>query len=153
MDNIIIEAPNDTTLTIKGGNLVSIKAKYEIRDENILVEMFNIIRICSKTIGNPLNLDHDKCTVQNFIPCYKNHSSIIKIKKKIKNLASFDFPEPTVEDISLIIKSLNPRKTIRPECIPQIIKFASNVFDSPFCDIVIKDLKRQVRPIFKKNAR
>ena len=79
MDNIIIEAPNDTTLTIQGGNLVSIKAKYEIRDENILVEMFNIIRICSKTIGNPLNLDHDKCTVQNFIPCYKNHSSIIKI--------------------------------------------------------------------------
>ena len=41
IDNIIIEAPNDTTLTIQGGNLVSIKAKYEIRDENILVEMFN----------------------------------------------------------------------------------------------------------------
>ena len=40
-DNIIIEAPNDTTLTIKGGSLVSIKAKDEIRDEKILVEMFN----------------------------------------------------------------------------------------------------------------
>ena len=32
-DNIIIEDPNDATLTIKGGNLVSIKAKDEIRDE------------------------------------------------------------------------------------------------------------------------
>ena len=40
-DNIIIEAPNDTNLTIKGGNLVSIKAKDEIRDEKILVEMCN----------------------------------------------------------------------------------------------------------------
>ena len=32
-DNIIIEDPNDATLTIKGGNLVSIKAKDKIRDE------------------------------------------------------------------------------------------------------------------------
>ena len=61
-DKIIIEAPNDTTLTIKGGNLVSIKAKDEIRDEKILVEMFNnhyinIVEKSSgsapKSIGNP----------------------------------------------------------------------------------------------------
>ena len=37
-DNIVIGATNDTTLTVKGGILVSIKAKYEIRDEEILVE-------------------------------------------------------------------------------------------------------------------
>ena len=40
-DNIIIEAPNHTTLAIKRCNLVTIKAKDEIRDEKILVEMFN----------------------------------------------------------------------------------------------------------------
>ena len=40
-DNIFIEAPNGTTLTIKGVNLVSIKAKDEIRAEKILVKMFN----------------------------------------------------------------------------------------------------------------
>ena len=39
-DNVIIEAPNDTTLTIKGGNLVSIKAKDKILDEKILIELF-----------------------------------------------------------------------------------------------------------------
>ena len=40
-DKIITEAPIDTTLTIKGGNLVSIKAKDEVVDEKILVQMFN----------------------------------------------------------------------------------------------------------------
>ena len=38
-DNIITEARNDTTLTVTGGNLVSIKAKDEIRDEKILSEI------------------------------------------------------------------------------------------------------------------
>ena len=84
--NIIIEAPNDTTLTTKGGNLVSIKAKDEIRDEKILVEIFNnhcinIVEKSSgsapKSIGNP---DHDKCTVQNISQHYKNHPSIVKIE-------------------------------------------------------------------------
>ena len=53
-DNIIIEAPNDTTLTIKGGNLVSTKFKNEIRDKNILVEMFNnhYISIVEKSSGS-----------------------------------------------------------------------------------------------------
>ena len=43
-DNIffnIVEALNDATLTVKGGNLVFQKAKDEILDEKILVEMFN----------------------------------------------------------------------------------------------------------------
>ena len=37
----IVEALNDATLTVKGGNLVFRKAKDEILDEKILVEMFN----------------------------------------------------------------------------------------------------------------
>ena len=137
-DNII-EAPNDTTLTIKRDNIVSIKAKDEIRDEKILVEIFNnhyinIVEKSSgsapKSIGNPSVPDHDKCTVQN-IQCYKNYPSIIKIKEIFKNLTQFEFPKPTVEDISLIIKSLNPRKATGPDCIPlKVIKFASNVIDS-----------------------
>ena len=71
-DKIIIEAPNDTNLTIKGGNLVSIKAKDEIRDEKILVEMcnnhyINIVEKSSssapKSIRNLSDPDHDTCTV------------------------------------------------------------------------------------------
>ena len=50
-DNIIIEASSDSTINIKGGNPVSIKAKDEIRNENVLVEMFNnhYINIVEKT--------------------------------------------------------------------------------------------------------
>ena len=59
-----------------------------------------------KSIGNASNPDHDKCTVQNIIQCYKNHPSIIKVKENFKNLALFDFPKPTAENIGLTIKSL-----------------------------------------------
>ena len=147
-DNIIIEAPTDTTLTIKGGNLVSIKAK----DGNILVKMFNnhyinIVEKSSgpapKSIGNKSNPDHHKCTVQNIIQYYKNHPSLIKIKENFKNLAPFDFPKPTIEDISSIIKLLNPRKATCSDFIPlKVIKFASGIIDSHPCNITIKNLEK-----------
>lgn len=38
---IFIGATNDAYLTVKGGNLVSIKTTDEFRDEEILVELFN----------------------------------------------------------------------------------------------------------------
>ena len=63
-----------------------------------------------KSIRYPSNPDHDKCKVQNIIQCYKNHPSIIKIKENVKKLAPFDFPKPNAKAISLIIKSLNPKK-------------------------------------------
>ena len=137
-DNIIIEAPNDTNLTIKGGNLVSIKAKDEIRDEKILVEMcynhyINIVEKSSpsapKSIGNLSDPDHDTCTVQNIIQGSKNHPSIIKIKENFKNLAPFDFAKPTAEDICSIIKSFNPGKAAVPDCIPlKVTKFAPKCY-------------------------
>ena len=93
-----------------------------------------------KSIGNPSDPHHDKCTVLNIIQCYKNHPSIIKIKENFKNLAPFHFSKPTVEDISLIIKSFNPRKATGPDCIPlKVIKFASNVIDFHLCNFIIKD--------------
>ena len=137
-DNIIIEAPNDTNITIKGGNLVSIKAKDEIRDEKILVEMcnnhcINIVEKSSpsapKSIGNLSDPDHDTCTVQNIIQGSKNHPSIIKIKENFKNLAPFDFAKPTAEDICSIIKSFNPGKAAVPDCIPlKVTKFAPKCY-------------------------
>ena len=69
-----------------------------------------------------------------------------------------------MEDISLIIKSLNPRKATGPDCIPlKVIKFASNVIDPHLCNIKIKDLEKSkyskepktalVRSVFKKNEK
>ena len=72
--------------------------------------------------------------------------------------------EPTVKDISTIIKSLDPKKATGPDGIPiKIIKHALNIIDSHFCNIIKKDLRKNkyseepktalVRPIFKKNER
>ena len=116
-----------------------------------------------KSIGNPSNPDHDKCTGQN-IQCYKNRPSIIKIKENFKHLAPFDFPKPTVEDVGLIMKSLNPRKAAGPDCIPlKLIELVANVIDSHLRNIIIKDLEKSksseepktalVRSVFKKNER
>ena len=41
--------------------------------------------IAPKSIGNPSNSDHNKCTAQNIIQYYKNHPGIIKVKEKLKN--------------------------------------------------------------------
>ena len=40
-DNIIIEAKNDSDKNVKGNELVFIKTKDEMRDENVLAEMSN----------------------------------------------------------------------------------------------------------------
>ena len=104
-DNIIIESADDITLKVKNGDLFSIKAKDEIRDEHILVEMFNnhYINIAEKSsgippnsIGNPMDPKQDKNTVEKIIQHYKNHPSMKKIKNNFLNLKPFDFPEPTV---------------------------------------------------------
>ena len=172
-DNIIIESADDITLKVKNGDLVSIKAKDEIRDEHILEEMFNnhyinIAEISSgiapNSIGNPMDPKQDKNTAEKIIQHYKNHPSIKKIKNNFLNSKPFDFPEPTVKDINTIIKSLDPKKATGPDGIPiKIIKHALNIIDSHFCNIIKKDLRKNkyseepktalVRSIFKKNER
>ena len=152
-DNIIIESADDITLKVKNGDLVSIKAKDEIRDEHILVEMFNnhYINIVEKSsgiapnsIGNPMDPEQDKNTVEKIIQHYKNHPSIKKIKNNFLNSKPFDFPEPTVKDINTIIKSLDPKKATGPDGIPiKIIKHALNIIDSHFCNIIKKDLREK----------
>ena len=166
-DNIIIEAQEDSTVNIKGGYQISLQAKDEIRDEKILVEMFNnhyinIVEKSSgsapKSIGDSSNPNNDKSTVLNIISAYKNHPSIIKIKECSINSIPFDFPKPAVEDISLIIKSLNPKKATGPDGIPiKVLRYASNAIDPHLCNIIGNDIEEPktalVRPIFKKNER
>ena len=137
------------------------------------MEMFNNhhINIVEKTsgltpksTGNSSNPDHDKSTVKEIIESYKNQPSIIKIKECSKNLTRFDFPKPTAADISLITKSLNPKKATGPDGIPiKAIKYASNAIDSHLSNIIAKDLEINkyseepktalVRPIFFKKRK
>ena len=169
-DSIIIESAEDITIKVKNGDLISIKAKDEIRDEQVLVEMFNnhyinIVEKSSgnapKSIGDPLDPQQDSDTVQKIIQHYQNHPSIIRIKNNFTTSKPFDFPEPTVKDINSIIKSLDPKKATGPDGIPiKILRHASNTIDSHFCNIMKKDLRKNnyseepktalVRPIIKK---
>ena len=120
--------------------------------------------IAPKNLGNPMDPKLDEKTIREIIESYRNHPSIIKIKK-IKEKPIFDFPEATTEDIiNIIIKPLNTNKATGPDPIPlKIIKTAANVIDSHLAYIINKDLKENefsenaktalVRPIYKKDGR
>ena len=152
---------------------VDIRRKDLMKDEKILVEMFNThyINIAEKTsgiapkdLGNPLDPKLDEETIREIIENYQNHPSIIKIKEIVKEKPIFDFPEATTEDINIIIKSLNPNKATGPDHIPlKISKTAANVIDSHLAYIINQDFKENkfsentqtalVRPIYKKDDR
>lgn len=75
-----------------------------------------------------------------------------------------DFCKPTVQDISLIIKFLNPREATVPDfLLLKVIQFGSNIVDSHPYNNLIKERRKSkyseetitasVRSILKKNKR
>ena len=85
-----------------------------IKDESVLVEMFNnhYINIVEKTScivrdsrGDSLP-ENDEETVSKILK-HENHPSVSKIKYNQNETLNFDFPTAKVEDINKIIKSLN----------------------------------------------
>ena len=169
-----IEVEKNEKIEVKGlHEKADIRTKDLINDEKILVEMFNkhYINIVQKTsglapknLGNPLDSKLDEKAICEIIENYRNHPSISKIKEIVKEKPIFEIPEATIEDINIIIKSLNPNKATGPDRIPlTIIKTAANVIDSHLAYIINKDLKENkfsenakttlVRPIYKKDDR
>ena len=108
-----------------------------IKDESVLVEMFNnhYINIVEKTScivrdsrGDSLP-ENDEETVSKILK-HENHPSVSKIKYNQNETLNFDFPTSEVEDINKIIKSLNTRKATGPDGIPvKILKIARYVID------------------------
>ena len=87
-------------------------------------------RIAPKNLGSPLDPKLDEKTIREIIENYRNHPSIIKIIKVVKEKPIAAFPETTTEGINQIIKSLNPNKATGPGSIPlNIIKTAANATD------------------------
>ena len=93
----------------------------------------SLIRACAPLLTN-------KCLTRLFLSCVV--VSVVRYALRLKN----------------------PRKVTGPDFIPlKFIKFASNVIDSQFYNIIRKDLEKNkysdepktalVRPIFKKNER
>ena len=120
-ENIKIKAEENQNIKIKNKNknkLVSIETSDCIKDESVLVEMFNnhYINIVKKTsgiapesLGNSSLPKNDEETVK-ILKHYENHPSVSKIKCNQNETLNFDFRTAKVEDINKIIKSLNPRK-------------------------------------------
>ena len=84
--------------------------------------------------------------------------------KNIKKVTLFDFPQASTKDINFIIKSLNPKEAIAPDCIPiKVIRTSANVISSHLVNTVNKELKDKkfpdnakaalVRPIYEKEDR
>ena len=132
-ENITIEVEKIEQIEVKHlHEKVDIRMKDLIKDEKILVEMFNkhyiniveeTSRIAPKNLGNPLNPKLDEKTIRGIIENYRNHPNTIKIKEIVKEKPIFNFPEATTEDINKVIKSLNPNKATGPDHIPlKIIK-------------------------------
>ena len=101
---------------------------------------------------------------EEIVKKHENHPSVSKIRWNQNGTLNFDWPTAKVENINKIIKSLNPRKTTGPGCIPlKTLIIARNVIDSHLTNVINRDIKESkfsndakialVRPYIKKNDR
>ena len=129
--NIKIKSEEKQNVKIKNkkSKLTAIKRNDCIKDESVLVEMFNngYINIVEKTsgiapesLGDSSLTENDEETVNKILK-HENHPSVSKIKCNQNETLNFDFPTAKVEDINKIIKSFNPGKATEPDGI--LVKF------------------------------
>ena len=144
-----------------------------LNDTKTITEIFNnhYINIVEKSsgkppssIGNPNCPSNDRKTVKEIINAFKNHPSIIAIKRNNIPNCCFDIPHACKDDINKIIKSLNTKKATGPDGIPlKLIKLSADIIDYYLTTIINDDLSRSsfsegakealVHPIFKKKDR
>lgn len=125
-----------------------IKANDLVKNENVLVKMFNqhYINIVKNYPGKAPNysvsslnsdLDLNHCT-WNYKK-YADHPSIVKIKNSFSDIGLFDFLKAHTQDIYAIIKSLNSNKATGSGLIPlKIIKATANIISTDLTSIINK---------------
>ena len=88
---------------------------FNLHDINVIENISDVPPVIQ---GNPHNPNEDNTTVKNIIKQYENHSSIINIKNHLDSPAiRFDTPTAEIEDITKIIKNINPTKATGPDKI------------------------------------
>ena len=127
-EKITIEVEKNEQIKVKDlHEKVDIRMKDLVKDDKILVEMFNkhyiniveeTSRVAPKNLGNPLDPKLDEKIFVELLKTIKITPNIIKIKEIVKEKLIFIFPEATAEDIYKVIKSLNPNKATGPDYIP-----------------------------------
>ena len=98
--------------------------------------------------------------VHHSVDRYKNHDSILNIKQNCPGL-KFDFVPVTEDEISAILRKIDPRKaTGSDEIPPKFLHMAGNSVSKPLCHLVNQTIthstfpeackEANVTPIFKK---
>ena len=64
-----------------------------------------------QVLGNPKDQESGIASVDAIISHYKNHPSINQIRKKCSNPRMYSFPEAKKEEINILIKRQNPKKS------------------------------------------
>ena len=142
-----IQANENTTIEVEKNEKIEIKSLHEkvdkktnglIRDEKMLLEMFNKHYICifekasglaPKNLGNPLNPKLNQKTIPEITENNRSHSSIVKIKQTVIEKPIFNFPQATTVDMNKIIKPLSPSEATGPDCVPlKIIKTYAKIY-------------------------
>ena len=112
-----------------------------------------------------INTDNENDPTEKAIAKYKNHPSIISIKKFMENSdSSFSFQHVPKDEISKTIKMLDPKKVVESNNIrTKLIKCFSGFFsDYIYINLnkcikdgeYVEDLKKaEVRPLYKKDGR
>ena len=111
-----------------------IQDKNIISNENELVKVFNkqYINITEKSggqkptnIGKSHSIDNDRQTVELICNSYRNHPSILKIKRNIKTKGNINnntiFSPVSSDEIQKLLQQLNPRKAIGHDKIPAVL--------------------------------
>ena len=142
-----------------------------ISDDKAIAEVFNkffINIVPNLKIPVENNIDHDFTEtddlVLNAINKFKNHPSIIMIKRKNNPCGSFSFSSVQYDDILKKTKNLDTAKASQESDIPaKILKTNCEFFGQYFCEninycichsILPSNLKSaDVTPVYKKNSK
>ena len=112
-----------------------------------------------------INTDNESDPIEKAIAKYKNHPSIISIKKFMENSdSSFSFQHVPKDKITKTIEMLDPKKVVQSNDIPTKLIKSFSVFFSDYIYInlnkcikdgeYVEDFKKaEVRPLYKKDGR
>ena len=84
-----------------------------------------------------------KLTLTTIIDKFKNHPGINTTKNEFPATKNLNIEAATVDQITKIIRTLDPKKATGPEKMPvKVVKMSANIMEKILTDIINNDLLR-----------